>query len=446
MLKKLLKNYFSSGLPDTADYVLLRKVLIINSFSLVGISSLFTFGLLYIFYFNNLVIGTLELIYSAIGIWNIFYLRKSKNPNRSGSIILSFMYTILLVFLYDGGIEGSGIFWYYTFPILAFFLTDRKTGRTWILTLLFSSILLYSLQYFQLLPSPPAYSPLKIILFAVSFVAVTILAHSYELLKSFLDNLILENAEAKLAQEKIESQIQIAQDIQKSLLPPADIKFDDIEISSVNFQAHGVGGDYYDYVLIDDNTLAFIILDVAGNGIPAAMVMNTIRSVFRSLMLTPRLTPKGMMAHINKILNRDYGPDIFATVLFFTYDRVSRKITFSNAGHMPLIRANTMREGVEEIQNVALPLGVIEDTSQYNNYIAQLEKGDVFILFTDGITEAMTIERKPYGVRRFYSMLEQNSSKSAREIRDLIYTDLTDFLDGADPDDDISMVVVKIIL
>ena len=178
MLKKLWHNFLTSGLPyEEKNFVFLR-VNVFNSVSLVGITSAVLFGLVHI-YSGTLTIGILELACGIIALLNVLLLRWTGNVNIASAIQLTLMIIVLSGLLISGGLHNTGIYWYYTYPALAFFLTGKRQGFLWLSSLYLVSIILVILHHLQYIQNFP-YTLVQIRQMLISLLAVSLLAFFYE--------------------------------------------------------------------------------------------------------------------------------------------------------------------------------------------------------------------------------------------------------------------------
>ena len=255
----------------------------------------------------------------------------------------------------------------------------------------------------------------------------------------------LLQAQDELIKKKVlEEQFSIAEGIQRSLIPTTKLILKELEISGFYKAALGVGGDYFDYFEIDKDRVGGILSDVAGKGIPAALMMVNIRTVFRTNIKRPNITPKEIINILNNVLAEDLANDMFATLFFYIYNKKTKEIIFCNAGHGPLTYYCAKEKKVKTVISRTMPLGVMPNNTQYTNQNTKLESGDIVILFTDGISEAMNTVREEYSEERLFRMLEKNQSKDVEEINKNIISDLDDFVGEAPQHDDISFITMKI--
>ncbi len=442
MLKRLWHNYVTSNLGDGLEEAFVSKVMFVNTFSIVGNFSLLAFSGL------NFLSGkpgdaAIELFFSLIGLANLLLLRKTGNAELASSVILSFMIGVLAFLYVSGGTYTTGLFWYFTYPLLAFFLKEKKEGWLWLATLALTTVLAGLLQHLGMLP-PPVFSAEQTVLLFVSLFAVTLLAVFYSNTRAKLEEVRVAREAEQYQRRLIEDQLDIARSFQQVLLPKGDIDISGAEVIGSYRTAWKVGGDYFDYLKIDENRIAVILCDVSGHGIPSAMGMVNIRSIFRTLLMGEFDSPASTIKRANNILTREFRDDQFATISFYIYHQNTRELQYCNAGLPHAIHFSGEHGTIEEIESIALPLGVLHDNGQYVDKTIVLGDGDLFIVYTDGVVEAMTASRDEFGKSRLLSAIKQNSGDSAQAINDAILQDIDDFILGRSVSDDISIITLKI--
>jgi len=267
-------------------------------------------------------------------------------------------------------------------------------------------------------------------------------------LVSSLSNLVmisLENArlfQEAIEKQKLEDELLIAREIQKGLLPSVIPTISGIEIAATNISSKQVGGDYYDVLLIDDHRYIIAIGDVSGKGTPAALLMANLQATIRAL--SPLDLPLNEFTQrVNELMCNNTGGNKFVTFFWGIIDERSKEMTYVNAGHnYPfLLHSNST---VERLDKGGMILGVMKAAPPYEQQTIQLHAGDLLVLFTDGVSEAMTKDSVEYGEIRLEELLPSIRHLSAHEIADEIYKDVQRHTKGAPQSDDITMMVVKV--
>jgi serine phosphatase RsbU (regulator of sigma subunit) len=253
----------------------------------------------------------------------------------------------------------------------------------------------------------------------------------------------IKEARKKEIESKIfEEQIEMAKEIQEGLNPTSFYEKGGIQIKGYTKAARGVGGDYFDYIDMNDNKVCALISDVSGKGVPASLVMVMIRTVFTSYISRPNVDCASVVRAINESMNAEMAIDKFATLFFLIYDRAKEELAFSNAGHGPLFcyRASMNSCTISKLDGV--PIGIEEDF-EYRQARVKLFPGDMVILFTDGVTEMRNEQGEEYGVQRLNTMIVDNHNLNAEEFVRLMVDDLEKFRGQEPPHDDTTMLVLK---
>ena len=245
--------------------------------------------------------------------------------------------------------------------------------------------------------------------------------------------------EQVLSQRAMQRDLELARRMQRTLLPKAPPLVPGYLFFDYYQAARQVGGDYYDYVPLPGGRYAVIVGDVAGKGVPAALVMARLSADVR-FSLASEPDPAKAIQQINEGFMKHEWEDRFVTMLAAVLNPATNELTMVNAGHMaPFLRR---RDGsVLEIgeESAGLPLGVAAGY-EYESYSQQLEPGDVLTIFTDGFSEAMNNERDLYGLERLKTQLTSPVGNVA-EFGQHILDDVNKFVDGYDQSDDMCLVV-----
>lgn len=255
----------------------------------------------------------------------------------------------------------------------------------------------------------------------------------------------IKNAQSEHLQLKsIQSDLKVAREIQETILPkvfnpfPHDKTFD---IYAYMSAAKYVGGDFYDFFTIDQDRLGFVIADVSGKGVPAAIFMAISRTVIRAIALTENSAAQ-CMKRANDILCKESVNDMFVTVFYGILDIHTGQITYSNAGHNPPV----LMKHNKEVSFIPLTgdriLGVIPDTN-YHEKELHLAPGDSLFLYTDGITEAKSKSNELFGDKRLLDKCLELTGKTSREIVDGITQTVGEFVVGAIQSDDITLLTIS---
>src|SRR5271165_4408324 len=248
-------------------------------------------------------------------------------------------------------------------------------------------------------------------------------------------------AEVEQAEKMLASELQQAAEIQRRLLPEKAPVLPGVDIAGYNASCHTVGGDYYDFLTYPDGRVGLLVADVAGKGMPAALMVSSLQARVQVLFeeytdLASRVT------RLNRIIHTSCPNNRFTTFFLGVLDPVTGEMTYCNAGHNPplLVRANG---SVESLETTGLILGILP-RSEIAQSTCKLERGDLMVLFSDGVTEASRADAdEEFGEERLAATLRECVAEPAQGMIATVIRKLTEFTSGAPPADDITLVVVK---
>jgi phosphoserine phosphatase RsbU/P len=250
-----------------------------------------------------------------------------------------------------------------------------------------------------------------------------------------------------IAQTEIASQLHAqerevaeARAIQQGFLPKEIPQLRGFEIAGAWQPARVVGGDYYDILPFGTETLGICIGDVAGKGMPAALLMSNLQAAFRGFA-SPSLAPEELCERLNTLICRNIAADRFITFFYAQLDGASRRLRYTNAGHNAPIVFH--RDGTfERLQEGGGILGVFP-TQEFSTGTCELVSGDRLLLFTDGVTEAHVPEGEEFGEARLLELLERNREASAEDLQRIVLQAAADFCSGH-WHDDATLIVVAV--
>jgi len=253
----------------------------------------------------------------------------------------------------------------------------------------------------------------------------------------------VENArlvESRLEQERLERELALASEIQQRFQPTAPPQLPGYELQGISFPCYEIGGDYYDFIKREDGRLVIALGDVSGKGTAAALLMSSLHAAIHaqsgshdSLVAT--------ISAVNRYLADNIPPNRFVTLFYAELDPESGALSFLNAGHNPPLIVHAAGT-VEQLASGGLPLGIKPD-ADYREGRTQLQNGDVLVIYSDGVTEAVSPTGEEFGPTRLYEVVSRNVDASAAGIRDRIESALTKFSQGTRAADDITLVIVK---
>jgi serine phosphatase RsbU (regulator of sigma subunit) len=239
--------------------------------------------------------------------------------------------------------------------------------------------------------------------------------------------------------EAMERELSIAREVQRELLPRACPVLPGLEVAGACRPAIGVGGDYYDYLTFADDRLGLVIADVAGKGIPAALLMAGLQGSVRSIA-APSVDPGEVNCRLNGMLYRSTTTARYATLFFAIFDARSRMLAYSNAGHFPPLHLSA--RGVDRLTADGIPLGLMED-ARYGQGQRRLESGDLLVLYTDGIVEAPDPSGAEFGEDRLVEALRRYRDRNLEEIILSVLRDIERWTGGGPAHDDATLVLVR---
>ncbi|MBU5637302.1 SpoIIE family protein phosphatase [Geomonas sp. Red69] len=247
--------------------------------------------------------------------------------------------------------------------------------------------------------------------------------------------------QALLQNTSMHKEMEIARQIQLSLLPAAPPLLTGIDCAGRCVPASHIGGDYYD-ILLHGERLDLVIADVSGHSVGAALIMVETRSVLRAQM--PALDgPAQVVAALNEILHDDLSrAELFITMSYLSYHRTSGRLRYSNAGHPPPLLYRPAEERFFALDAEGLILGVQRRVA-FDEPVIQVEKGDLLLMYTDGITETQSHSGELFGVQRLKGVLAREHRKPSAAIIDAVLDALRAFTGHTTFDDDISMLLLK---
>ncbi len=253
---------------------------------------------------------------------------------------------------------------------------------------------------------------------------------------SILDNARLVEQERE--RQRLEQELCIARDIQQALLPHGLNDFPHLAVTGVQHPCQSVGGDYFDVFPINENRTAFLIADVSGKGLGAALLSTMLQGALSGMTLGT--DPVSVFNHINKFLCGHSEVGRYATMFFGIIDR-DGTLEFISAGHpSPLL----LRRGVvsDLYTEGSLPVGLLPD-AEFTASKLKLEPEDTLVLFSDGITEAESLTRELYGFQRLHELLTGWQEESLQSVQKLVFDSIESFSRGAPQSDDMTLLVVR---
>jgi serine phosphatase RsbU (regulator of sigma subunit) len=255
----------------------------------------------------------------------------------------------------------------------------------------------------------------------------------------------IENArlfQENLEKQRMEEELNIARDLQMSMLPATCPEVAGLDIAAFSVPAREVGGDFYDFIEMGGSKVGIVVGDVTGKSVSGALVMAASRSIFR--MLSEQALSIGeIMNFANRRTKKDIKSGMFVALLYAVVDGRKRTVHLSSAGQTQPIHldAGTGKAQLVETEGDTFPLGILEE-AEYEETLLELAPGDAVVFYTDGIVEAMNAAREIFGFERLLEVVKSGSALSAAELLKTILDKVNDFVGSTAQHDDLTVIVV----
>ena len=259
-------------------------------------------------------------------------------------------------------------------------------------------------------------------------------------LKENIKNLIQETE----ARQKIQSELNVAKEIQMGIIPkifPTFPEYDEFDLFATLKPAREVGGDLYDFFLLDDDNICFALGDVSDKGVPAALFMVITQTLIKTSAKLER-SPGAMMSNINNLLAADNPRSMFVTLIIGVFNFRTGHITYANGGHNPPVFIPAKQRPYFKEAKIEPVVGVMEGLT-YSDISIKLEPDDCFLLYTDGVTEAMNSEEECFSNEKLLKTTESCKEQDINVIVDNIMAEIMVHKDTAPQSDDIAMLIIK---
>lgn len=249
--------------------------------------------------------------------------------------------------------------------------------------------------------------------------------------------------EEQVEKKRMEEELNLAKTIQQGLFPSPIPKIKGFDLKATNISSRQVGGDYFDIVGTPDGGSILAIADVTGKGVPASLLMANLQSMLHALAPID-ITLAEATGSINNIIYENTPADKFITFFWGKISADGKRFDYVNAGHNnPLLFREGSKEPIE-LDEGGVILGAIPSMAPYNSASIEFQPGDVLVLYTDGVTEAMNPQKtEEYEEERLITCLEQSLKKPSQDIMDAVIEDITNFSNGVQYDD-ITLMVLKV--
>lgn len=254
----------------------------------------------------------------------------------------------------------------------------------------------------------------------------------------------LENArlyQAAVEKGRMERELQVARGVQISLLPTQLPRFSGWDFASRWIPARQVSGDYYDTIPLKSNRLGLLVADVTDKGIPAALFMAFTRSIVRA-SLAESLSPASGITRANRLICSGTTRGLLVTMFYAMLDPAASQLTWVNAGHLPALHLHAATGQLSRLSTTGMPLGMDLNTI-YHQQKRRMQPGDVLLMYTDGINEALNAEQQQFGLPRLESLLREHIGDSAEGLVSAIEEAVSTYSRQGGPSDDITLLVIK---
>ncbi|HLP60017.1 MAG TPA: PP2C family protein-serine/threonine phosphatase [Candidatus Deferrimicrobium sp.] len=260
------------------------------------------------------------------------------------------------------------------------------------------------------------------------------------------ENYVPEYVSRISERERFLKELEIARSVQMRFLPQKLPEFPSLEIVSLCQPAMEVGGDYYDFVQISERYMSVLIGDVSGKGVSAAFYMTMVKGIIKTLSRKV-MKPGALLAEANEIFCENAPRDVFITIIYGIFDLEERTLTVASAGHNPLIIWKKKTGATQLVNPRGIALG-LDRGPQYRAIIEDavipIEEDDIYVFYTDGVTEAMNTKQEVFGEKRLCETIRQNADLPPRILQKKIIDAVSDFSGKEPQHDDFTMVVIKV--
>lgn len=254
-----------------------------------------------------------------------------------------------------------------------------------------------------------------------------------------------EYVEELARKQRIERELELARSMQMSFLPRETPDVRGLDIASVCVPAYEVGGDYFDFFRLDERRLAFAVGDVSGKGMQAAFYMTLMKGILQSLVLDGA-GPARILSRANEIFRMNAGRTTFMSMALGVLDLEESTLVFARAGHNPLLVQRADSEAIESIKPTGAALGLMNGGTfehTIEEVVVHLKPGDLLVVYTDGVTEAMNARHELYGEERLEAVVRETSAPASATLQRVV-DDVVSFCNGAPGHDDMTLLVARL--
>jgi sigma-B regulation protein RsbU (phosphoserine phosphatase) len=273
------------------------------------------------------------------------------------------------------------------------------------------------------------------------------LSVSFNSMTASIEDLLVQAAEKK----RLEEELRIAHEIQMSLLPQGPLQMPGLSVTALCVPAREVGGDYYDFLPLDDHRVGVLIADVSGKGTSAALYMAELKGLMLSLSEI-HSSPRELLIAANRIIAHHLDARSFITMTYAVVDLRKRVMTYARAGHTPLIYVPGAGIGARDVR-ILVPDGMVvglklDNGEMFSRLLQEetiaLQPGDLYLFFTDGISEAMNVHDDCFGESRLGELVQAHAHLPSAELRERVLREIAAFVGEAPQHDDMTMILLKV--
>jgi len=273
------------------------------------------------------------------------------------------------------------------------------------------------------------------------------LSVSFNSMTASIEDLLVQAAEKK----RLEEELRIAHEIQMSLLPQGPLQMPGLSVTALCVPAREVGGDYYDFLPLDDHRVGVLIADVSGKGTSAALYMAELKGLMLSLSEI-HSSPRELLIAANRIIAHHLDARSFITMTYAVVDLRKRIMTYARAGHTPLIYVPGAGIGARDVR-ILVPDGMVvglklDNGEMFSRLLQEetiaLRPGDLYLFFTDGISEAMNVHDDCFGESRLGELVQAHAHLPSAELRERVLREIAAFVGDAPQHDDMTMILLKV--
>ncbi|HUF60718.1 MAG TPA: GAF domain-containing SpoIIE family protein phosphatase [Verrucomicrobiales bacterium] len=247
------------------------------------------------------------------------------------------------------------------------------------------------------------------------------------------------------AKRRLDRELRMASDVQRVLLPREFPDLQDYRVAALNRAARTLSGDYYDFIKVDEGRFGVVIADVSGKGLPASLIMAMARSVLRAYArISP--SPAAVLSAVNRVIFPDMREDMFISMVYLILEKDTSELVFARAGHDPPLHFRAESGQVEELQAPGLAVGVDEGTvfeRVTRDARLLMGRGDVLLLYTDGVTEAANSRSEEFGMERMRAVFGEAAAEGAEKVLARVAAEVEGFTEGQPQSDDITLVAIE---